>query len=249
MEILGREASSDPDAVAARAHEDALWQGTTASFGVWPFAELARHHGLPIEQFCELAGIEPSALRDPNLRLAQSVANRVAELAQTHFGPDAGIAAAQTVEAGHFNLIELIARTAPTVADGLEHGCQFFPLVHAGGRLMLEVRSDGARALRWWPSPVHVVHPAYIELSFGVVLRGIRRETGQDSLEPTEVWFTHDAPPDDGLYHRVFGAGVKFAMPYACMAFSPKVSALPLTRKNSDVHAAATDVARELLGS
>jgi hypothetical protein len=247
MGIAGSETSVDAKVAPSQAQSDALDGGTTASFALWPFAELARRNQLSIEDFCALAGVEPSSLRDPDMRFSRSVANRVAELAFTRFGQGAAMAAALTVEAGHFNLVEVIARSAPTVADGLEQGCRFFPLVHDGGRMTYEIAGSGTHALRWWPPADCEIHRGYVELAFAVALRGIRRETGQDSLAASAVWFAHPPPASCDLHVQVLGKSVQFAMPYDQLVLSNEVSALPLTRRNQEVHATAADIATDLL--
>lgn len=219
---------------------------TTASFGLWPWAELARHNGMPIAQFCELAGVEPSALRDLEVRFTQAVANHVTSLAFEHFGGEAAMAAGMLVEAGQFNLLELIARTAPTVADGMEEGCRFFPLLHDGGKLVHEVAASGEHLLVWQP-PGYEVHHGLVELTFAVAVRGMRRETGVDAFCPLAVWFRHAAPSQQVLHEQLFGCPVQFAMPLDRVLVSAESAALPLTRKNAEVHSAAADVANELL--
>jgi hypothetical protein len=54
---------------------------TTASFGLWPWVRLAVSKGHDVEHFCELAGIEQSAVRDLGVHHSQPVSNRVAQLA------------------------------------------------------------------------------------------------------------------------------------------------------------------------
>jgi len=222
-------------------------QNTTASFGLWPWVELARRSGMSVEEFCDLADVAPTAVRDAGMRFSQGVANRVAQLAYEHFGVEAAMAAALTVEAGQFSLLELIARTATTVADGLATGCRFFPLLHRGGQLIHEPAADGAHALRWQPPAEFEVHHGYVELTFAVALRGIRRETSHEALFPLEVWFTHEAPGQLELHEQVLGKAVRFAMPHDRMVLGADMAALPLTRGNAEIHKAAKKVASTLL--
>jgi hypothetical protein len=231
------EAAAEPDSA----------RNTTASFGLWPWVELARRSGMSVEEFCDLADVAPTALRDAGMRFSQGVANRVAQLAYDHFGVEAAIAAALTVEAGQFSLLELIARTAATVADGLETGCRFFPLLHSGGTLLHETATDRSHALRWQPPEDFEVHHGYVELTFAVALIGIRRETSNEALFPLEVWFRHEASSQLELHEQVLGPAIRFAMPHDRMVLGADVAALPLTRGNAEIHAAAKKVARSLL--
>jgi hypothetical protein len=248
MRSANSEQPTDASAGGAGQGEEAeAARETTSSFGIWPWVELARRNNMPIEQFCRLAGVKLAAVRDPGARFSQRASNRVADLAFEHFGADAAMAATLTVEAGHFNLVELVARSACTVGDGLATVCRFFPLLHSGARLTEEVAADGSHALRWWPIPTFEVHHGYVELAFGVALRGIRRETGDEAVTPREVWFRHAGPAGSKLHAQVLGGSVRFGMPHDCMVLDADAVALRLKRHNGEIHAAAADVAADLI--
>jgi hypothetical protein len=220
---------------------------TTASFGLWPWIQLAVSKGDSVEGFCKLAGIAESALRDLGVRFSQPVTNRVAELAYARFGSGAAMQAGLLVEAGQFNLLELIARSAPSVSDGLEVGCRFFPLLHDGGHLCYEPLAGGRAALRWDPPQSYVVHHGYVELTFAIALLGIRRETGQPDAMPDEVWFRHEDPDDRALHTRVLGLEPHFGMAEDHIIFGAAMAALHLTRENAEVHRAAADAGEAVL--
>lgn len=220
---------------------------TTTSLCLWPWAQLAVREGLSVASFCELAGITQSELRDPAMRFSQPVADRVAQLAFERFGPGAAMQAAQLIEAGHFQLLELIARSVPTVKDGLEQGCRFFGLLHSGGHVAYEPRAEGGGALRWDPPRGYVVHHGYVELMFAVVMVGIRRETAQPTVAPDEVWFRHPAPDDCALHARVLGVEPRFGMPEDHVVFGAELVALHLTRESADLHRAAAEAGAVLL--
>jgi hypothetical protein len=218
---------------------DGRIERTTASFGLWPWVQLALSKGGSVESFCKLAGVAESALRDAGVRFSQPVSNRVAQLAYMRFGPGAAMDAGLLVEAGQFNLLELITRTAPTVTKGLEYGCIFFPLLHDGGHLCYEPLAAGRVALRWDPPQSYDVHYGYVELTFAVALLGIRRETAQPDAVPDEIWFRHEAPYDCALHTRVLGVQPRFGMPEDHVIFGAPMAALRLTRENAGVHSAA----------
>jgi hypothetical protein len=212
---------------------------TTASFGLWPWVRLAVSKGHDVEHFCELAGIEQSAVRDLGVRHSQPVSNRVAQLAYECFGSAAAMEAGLLVESGQFALLELIVRSLPTVRKGLEYGCLFFPLLHHGGHLCYEALAGGRAALRWDPPQSYSVHHGYVELTFAVALLGIRRETARPDVNPDEVWFRHEAPDDLSLHTRVLGVEPRFGMPEDHVIFSASMAALRLTRANAATYRAA----------
>lgn len=220
---------------------------TTSSLGVWPWAQLAVRSGMSLPRFCELAGVRVSALRDPEVRFSQADANRVAALAFARFGAGAALEAALMIEAGHFNLLEMIARSAPTVSDGLQQGCRFFPLLHDGGQLAFEALEAGAIALRWHPPGGYEVHHGYVELAFAVAVLGIRREVGDLAIAPAELCFRHEGAGDCTRYQQVLGAEARFAAHGDWLAFDAQVASRPLARGSTLVHTEATRAAAELL--
>jgi hypothetical protein len=220
---------------------DGRVERTTASFGLWPWVRLAVSKGDSVEQFCALAGIAQSAVRDLGVRFSQPVSNRVAQLAYTRFGRTAAMEAGLLVQAGQFALLELIVRSTPTVRKGLEYGCLFFPLLHDGGHLCYESLADGRAALRWDPPQSYAVHQGYVELTFAVALLGIRRETGRPDAMPDEVWFRHEAPDDLSMHTRVLGLEPRFGMPEDHVIFSASMAALRPTRADAAIHRAAAD--------
>jgi hypothetical protein len=220
---------------------DGRIERTTASFGLWPWVRLAVSKGDSVEQFCQLAGIAQSAVRDLGVRFSQPVSNRVAQLAYTRFGRSAAMEAGLLVEAGQFALLELIVRSTPTVRHGLKYGCLFFPLLHDGGHLCYEPLSGGRAALRWDPPQSYVVHHGYVELTFAVTLLGIRRETARPDAMPDEVWFRHDAPDDLSTHTRVLGVEPRFGMPEDHVIFGASMAELRPTRANAALHRAAAD--------
>jgi hypothetical protein len=181
------------------------------------------------------------------MRFSQPVSDRVAQLAFTRFGPGAAMQAAPLIEAGQFLLLELIARSVAAVRDGLEQGCRFFGLLHSGGHLAYEPLAGGGAVLRWDPPQGYPVHHGYVELTFAVMLVGIRRETGRASAAPEEVWFRHRAPDDCALHTRVLGVEPRFGMPEDHVVFGADLAALPLTRENADLHRAAAEAGSVVL--
>jgi hypothetical protein len=222
---------------------------TTASCGLWPWIELARRRNLDIERVCTRVGIELSRLRQPFARWPQSTCNRLAQLACDEFGDGAAMAAAQTVEAGHFQLLELLIRTAPSVGDGLRLGCRFFPLLHDGGELVHERLRSGAHVVTWLPPSHYTVHHAYVELTFGVTVGGIRREASCEHAAATEVSLRRPDVRDATDYERALGCVPSFGRHEDRIVFDRRVAALGMVRRNPEVHEKARILAQELIGS
>ena len=241
-------------AVHAPRHLEAVGSGpehrpSIASVAIWPWVEAARRHELAIEHVASHAHVEVAALRDPGARFSQVVANRIVEFVAQRVGSGASMAATLTVEAGHLGLLEVMARTAPTVGDAMALGCQFFSLLHADVRLAHEIRADGAHVMRIVSPPNYPIHPGFYEFTFGAWIVALRRESDHATFAPSEVWFRHRAPADRSVFDEVLGSSVRFDMPEYHMVLDRAFAALPLARRNATVHADAVKAAGELLRS
>jgi hypothetical protein len=222
---------------------------TTAGYGLWPWVELVRRSGVDLEQLCRYIGVSINELRDPFARWSQTTCNRVAEFAYESIGPGAAMAAVRTVEPGHFQLLELLVRTAATVGAGLRIGCSVFPLLHWGGRLTHEVLSNGSHVVTWNPPENYLVHQGYIELTFGVTVLGIRRETGKAAASASEVAFRHALLGPIQPYESVLGCAPQFGAAQDRMVFDPSVVKLAMMRRNPETHRSAHLLADEHLAS
>ena len=220
---------------------------TVASTVLWPWVSLGAKNDLPIERLAQLAQLTVAELRDPGGRFPQVIANRVAEIAYQHVGSGAAMEAAKLVEPGHFALIEMVARTSPTVSRALALTCQYFPLVQDDARLVHQIRADGTQSCRFVLPTDFVLHHGYVELIFGVIVLGMRRETEVKDASPIEVWFEHSAPEDRTTFDEVFRSHVRLDMPENHLLLDRETAALALSRKNSAVHAAAVRAAADLL--
>ncbi|HMI92138.1 MAG TPA: AraC family transcriptional regulator ligand-binding domain-containing protein [Polyangiales bacterium] len=218
---------------------------TTSTLTAWAWVRLGEQHNIALTEICDAAGVSEGELRDPGGYLSQRAANRVAELAFERVGPHAAMLAAQLLDRGHFALPELVVRSAPTVGDGVPRACEVFPLLHRGSQLVHEMLPDRA-IMRWQCPPELVVHPAYVELVFAIVVQGIRRETGHADTEAAATWFEHDGPPTPTEHERVLGP-VRFAAPETRLELSAATLALPLLRASASAHQSAVSVANEAL--
>ena len=220
-----------------------------ASIALWPWVLLASQHELSVGQLAEGLGVPVAQLRDPGARFSQDVGNRLAEMVYERAGPGAAMHAAVMVEAGHFALFELLARTSPTVGEALVLACQYFPLLHRDVRLVHEVRADEVQVMRV-TLPEYPTHHGYVELAFAAWVLALRRETRDEGFAPAAAWFGHQVPAGArAAFEAVLGPHVRFGMPEAQLQFSPEASALRLARENADVHAEALRAAADLIRS
>jgi hypothetical protein len=217
---------------------------TTSTLSAWAWVRLGEQRGITLAEICEAAGASEGELRDPGGYISQRAANRMAELAFERVGADAAMLAAQLLDRGHFALPELVVRSAPTVRDGVPRACEVFPLLHRGSQLVHEALPDRS-IIRWLCPPELVVHPAYVELAFAILVQGIRRETGV-SAQPLATWFEHEAPAAPDEHERMLGP-VRFSAPETRLELSADTLDLPLLRASPSAHSSAISVANEAL--
>lgn len=217
-----------------------------AGVALWPWVELAGRHGLPLAELARLTGVEIAELRDHDRRFDQNVVNRLADIVCGRVGADSGLAAALTAEAGQFALIEVLARTAPTIGLGLVQVSRFFSLIHTEVSLEYLRQPNGDGVLRLQLPTDYEFHYGWVDLVFGACLVTMRREAQQPALAPLELWLRHRAPADRSLYDSVFGR-VRFEMSDDRMLLSRESVELNLRRPNPAVHAAAMAGAKKLV--
>ena len=109
--------------------------------------------------------------------------------------------------------------------------------------------ASGAHAITWLPPSDYTVHHAYVELTFGVTMLGIRREARYEHASATEGSFRRAAVQDTSLYERVLGCRPRFEMHEDRMLIDRRVAALGMVRCNAEVHEKARILAHELIKS
>jgi Arabinose-binding domain of AraC transcription regulator, N-term len=216
-----------------------------STLAVWPWVLLGQRYGIAMREICDATGASEGELRDPGGLVSQRRANRAAELVIGRAGESAAMQAAQAVDPGHFALVELVARSAPTVCEGMARTCEVLPLVHRSGRLSCEVLPDRA-FVHWRCSPEIELHPAYVELMFAVLIQGVRRETGCSEIHYASVWFEHAAPLDPSAHQQMLGP-VRFAMPETRVELSQETLQLRLLRASATAHSSALQVVDEAI--
>ncbi len=194
--------------------------------------------GLPPEEHPALLarhGLPPSAAMGTCTVALSAVRGLIQEVATRRRDPCFGLTLATSIPEGTYGLVELLARTAPSVGDALRvlarHGDQINPVgrfeatdVERGLELHYHVlgSSSGLGALQ-------------NEFSIAFVVRAMRL-VATAPLRPTWAWFAHDAPSDRARLEAFFECPLEFGAKSCGFALDAAGASLTLTSSDAVVH-------------
>ena len=206
------------------------WHGAAPSVAatcVWPFLEVARSLGDPVEMGLAYVGLNEEEVRRPGARLPHSQLMKLLAITIAACGrPERGLLAAEQLQPAHFGLLEFAARSQPTVRGALRILERHWSLVHDA--CTLEVRTEHSDAflvprlgngLRW--------HPAAMEFTLAAFSRALRHITGE-ALRVREVHLAHPAPADVSAHERIFQCPLVFGGGESALVVADRDLDLPL---------------------
>ena len=184
-------------------------------------------------------GLRENALRDADVRVPHAVAQPFIERLVEETGcPELGLLAAKEVEGGHFDLLEVAARSTPTLGVAVDLLLRFFWLVDDGVSLRLRPGSQLAE-MQMRISPSLQLHPAYVEFIPAMLLLAGRRETLDDSMSAESIWFEHAVSGPIDPYRELFKGPVLFGASRNLARFPIEHLYQRMQRANPDVCRAA----------
>ena len=180
----------------------------SAALGNYP--EVARRVGLDPGRMMRAAGLEPSVLSNPDLRIPTPAVVALLEESARASGCDTvGLQMAESWRLSDFGAISLMLTHQRTVRDALATTIRYRHLLNdslslsiedAGSLVIVREELVGASAARSRQA---------IELAIGVVFRMFRALLGPQ-WKPRSVRFTHPAPAVLDVHRRIFGPAVEF---------------------------------------
>lgn len=174
------------------------------------YAEVARDAGLDPNRMLMDAGLSPSMLADPDLKLpADKVAQLLDDSARQSGIESFGLRMAETRQLSNLGPVGLLIRDQPTLRDSIAVLIRYHAALNGSLSIMLE-ESAGVVVVREEivVGPKVPVRQA-VEMAIGVLLRLMRRVLGDD-WHPRRVCFMHAPPRDTRTHLRVFGPCVEF---------------------------------------
>ncbi len=205
---------------------------TVNSRVLWPFVVAFQHCDGDLLVELDRVGLNEGQLRDPDVRIPYCTAGKLIDnLVKATGRGDLGLLAAREVERGHFDLLELAVRSAPTLGQAIDHLVHFFVLLDDGAVLTLERgREQSAMRLTFNAGPP--IHPAYVEFIPSMLLLAARRETDVANLRAESACFQHQALAPVEPYDELFGCSVRFGAAENVATFPSGILTLPFRRAN-----------------
>lgn len=174
------------------------------------YVEVARSVGLDPHQQLSAAGINRSALLDPDTMIPAEAVGRLLESSAVAAGiDDFGLRMAENRELSNLGPLGFVVREQPTLRKALESMAHYLRLHNEAIYMRIE-ETGGISVIRQdlvgsFPGSVRQAN----ELVLGVLYRMLSMILGAN-WKPRSICFTHDAPVSLAMVERVFGAQVEF---------------------------------------
>lgn len=182
------------------------------------YREVALASGLdPVRMLID-AGLAPSALNEPDLMIPVERVGQLLQASAVQSGDESfGLRMAESRMLSNLGAVGMLIRDQATLRDSLDVLIRYHLLLNGSLSLMLE-ECDGVVVLREEVKAGHAQQPTRqrIELVLGVILRLMRQFLGA-GWQPRRVCFTHPAPRDASVHHRLFGRGIEFDAEFNCI--------------------------------
>ena len=178
------------------------------------FAEVAQTAGLDPQALLAQAGLSPSCLNDPDLRIpAEAVRSLLEASAQASSLDTFGLRMAETRRLSNLGPVALVMREEPTVRGVVQALMRYSHLLNEALFLKLD-EAEGIAVIR---EELLVGQSGSsrqaTELLVGVTFRNLKFFLGA-AWNPLRVCFTHQPPRDLSLHFRVFGYAVEFGQDF-----------------------------------
>ncbi len=192
------------------------------------------------------AGLPDASLQGEVLAPVDRIERLVDLAAECTARPLFGLDLVDHVPAGTYGYTELLARTAPTLGDGLRLLAVYASLVNPIGRFELSVHGDLARLDYTVLGRRKGLGAHLNEYSLAFVMRGARALV-EGELHVIHAWFPHTRPVPAPVTARL-GCPVRFGQSTAGFGFSASELTRPLRHADPVVHRFLLTQARALLG-
>jgi AraC-like DNA-binding protein len=212
---------------------------------LWPFAQALRRLGLLPPDPSDVLGQQSSWA---SARVPHAQSQELLQWALEYSGrADLGVVAAETVEPGHFELIELASRAQGTVGEAIETMATLVPLLHDGIELKLE-RGTETSTLRI-SAPGLWIHPAGYDFIVASLMIAGRRQTLIEDLCPRRIRFPYPRPTtsEPPAIARIVACELGYDGEALEVEFESAHLAIRLVRANAKVGELLREAALELL--
>lgn len=172
--------------------------------------ELAEERGADAAAIAHAAGLDRTALDDPEARIPDAVLFRLYELGAEATGDECfGLHIGERVDMRGFDVLGYAVLSSRTLGDALERAARYYAIWTDGTELAIERAGRAARVRYAYRGRRGVEVRHECESTLAMVLAAARAATGV-GLVPKRVTFEHAAPSDDTEHRRLFGVRPRF---------------------------------------
>ena len=186
------------------------WHGSASGRGLRFAAAALQKQGHPLREILERAGLDPAVVKDPDARLPHAAVLRFWEEAVKVTGDASlGLHLAGRLHPAAFDALGYVFRTSASLGDGLGRLARYHRFVEDALTLVIETGPHGSWIVVSTPSAL--TSRPLAEFLLAGLTYGIRRETGDAKLDPSQVHFAFARPASLDAYRRIFRAPVRFS--------------------------------------
>ncbi|WNG48095.1 AraC family transcriptional regulator [Archangium minus] len=210
--------------------------------------EIARKHGVPLDDLYAAHHVDPAHLRDPEARvplaLAYDIWREMGRLGKPHLG----LRLAAEYDLKMFDVVGYVVESARTVGEALAAGIRYQRLLFSFQSLSLVIDGDEARFIILPPrASTGGSMPGELEdFILGGMLTRLRRLAGV-AVVPHSVRLRHLPPGDTRAYRQFFGVEPEFGAEVNELAFDGSLLNRPVHGADPLLHRVVARHADELL--
>ena len=191
--------------------------------------------GIDSLALCAQAGLDLTALDDPNARYPVARTTRLWELAVKASGdPALGLAVASNVGPTTFHALSYSIMASASLGDMLERVARYFRIATDVSTLEYRPGADECLLVVYTPSDQEQPASESVDAFTSLLIRTARSLVGRE-LNPLWVSLRHPAPADTSCYQRVWRAPLTFNAERDVIAFSREDCERPLDTANAEL--------------
>lgn len=207
------------------------------------YCEVARAAGLDPVRMLFDAGLNPNALREPDLMIPVERFGRLLQASATASGNESfGLCMAESRLLSNLGAVGMLIRDQMTLRDSFNVLMRYQVLLNGSLSLMVEESAELVVIREELMAGNAQPTRQRIELAIGVMLRLMRQFLGT-GWQPRRVCFVHPAPRDLGVHLRLFGRCVDFNCDFNCIVCAK----VDLDTRNPSADPAMARYAQQLL--
>lgn len=220
---------------------------TNAAFWVTGIADALTAEQLDVPSLFREAGLDFTALQDPDARFESDQVSRLWELAVARSGnPAVGLAGASRAKPGHFGVVAYSLMSAPDLLGILERLARYIAIVSDAATVKVRKRGDNHRLILDLNPGLRPVPHQRFAFDLLTFLSFCRWVSGEE-LKPIGVDLSHPGVDSSLAFETAFGCAPRFGATENAMLFSHADVTRPLPTAHDQLSSVHDRIATEHL--